>query len=450
MLRLLELLSFIIIFSNFIFYYNQSIKREDFTPVYPDAGIAIFFSITAFSGFLYGHRWLKTGLRYPNPLPLDLIVHGLLILILAEVIFILSFYSPFAKYISHKIYVPRIYDDGSSTPFPVITSLLILGVCLYLLSIFSTGIPLSDLTNPSIVRKSLSSSLTGPLNVLAYNLILVTLPLFFLFAIRDYGLRGWPSIVSFGIIAPLSISGKLSHIIVPVFSLLICYHFYYKEISISKLSIPAFLFIFISTVGKSFRNYAGVTSPTDALFLSIQAFIFNIPQEIINKVIGRLSSFGSFLTVVYLESAGRQDILWGSQLLDFWCKLIPSSTTEGKTPRFSGGYYTHEIYPGIPPANHNTALGALGEWYLHFHLIGIIIGVILFGIIFRVWTEMVVMNSTNIGVISFHATNSFYIFMLIPFNSPMTRSLILRTSFYIAILALLNFRLTSFPVSISD
>ena len=414
----------VILAMNTLFYYVQSKRRADFIPFYPDTGIAIFFSMTALNALLlffrfhrvYGNNPYTLGIYFPVPLPEAFILRALVIVAFANLLFILAFYSQFgATVVSWIPDPPTTSETEKLFAKRALIPLLVLGITLYLLG----------------------QAFSGALSVVARNLIYTVLPLVFVVGVYERGLLDWPTVVALVTIAILLLSGHLSFIIVPALGLMACYHFLYRRLKLLHIVQFGTVFVAIAIFGKQYR-----LRPMLPLFERIQVSLFrmigNFPSMFARNVIARLSAFESFVTTMYFVDTGKVDLLLGRRYPAFIGKLLPQIILDGDT-YFNGGYYTNvlienNVTPDIArlmTEDTTASLGALGSWYLNFHLAGIVVGAVVMGVVFRVWTQLLEDHTRNIWVVAFHASNIWFMYGLWAFNTRTTRSILLHVVFFV-------------------
>lgn len=429
------------------FYYVQSRRRGDFIPIYPDSGIAIFFSFLSLNAVLlfvrfhrfYGSNPFTLGLYYPVPLPRSLILEGLMIAAVANLLFIITFYAEVGPRIYRQLPNPPSdaiirQDNVSQTIFV----LLILGIILYFISFLTAGISVQDILNPTVVITEISGPISGSLYVLSYNYLFTILPLFFINGVSKHGIFSKTTVVSVSVSLLLLFSGHLSFIIIALLGLFVCYHLF-----INRMPLPNFLMLFLSFVfigigGKIYRIYVRSTEspPLELIVLVGEAIFLDLPVLFLRFVVGRMSGFESFLTIKYLVDSGQTPLRLGGIYPGFIGQMVPFVGDS----YFASGYYTRVIYANnvpqrfLPGDSFTAAISAFGDWYLNFHLIGIIVGTIVMAVIIRVWNEILLENKDNIWIVSFHATNIWFIYSFWTINSRLTRSLILRFFFLIGII----------------
>ncbi|WP_302081601.1 hypothetical protein [Salinibaculum rarum] len=407
----------VILSINTLFYYAQAKRRGDFVPLYPDMGIAIFFSMTALNALLlffrtHGSNPFILGLYFPAPLPKALILRALVIVACANLLFIITFYSQLGPTLAARVPDPPTTTKTEQTLAKyVLIPFLLFGVTLAFLGL----------------------EFSGPLFVVARNFLYALLPLLFVVGVYDKGVLGWPTAAALGTIAVLLLDGHLSYVIVPVLGLMVCYHFLYRKLKLLHIVQFGTVFVAIAIFGKQYRLRS--TLPLlERIQESFVRMIITFPSLFANNVIARLSPFESFVTVIYFVNAGEVDLLFGRQYPAFIGKLLPQTVGGGDT-YFAGGYYTNILLKNnIPPElarfigeNTTASLGAFGSWYLNFHLIGIVVGIIIMGVIFRIWTELLDDHTDNMWVVAFHATNVWYMYSLWSVNTRTTRALLMRT-----------------------
>jgi hypothetical protein len=430
------------------FYYVQSKSRGDFIPIYPDTGIAIFFSLLNLNAVLlfvrfhrfYGSNPFTLGLYYPTPLPQSLILEGVIIAAFANFLFIVTFYSEIGSYLHSRLPDPP-SDAGirQQDVSGILFFLLSIGVALYLLSFLAAGIAIQDILTPSVVISDISGSVGGNLFVLSYNYLFTILPLFFIIGAREYGSFGRTTAITIVVVLLLFFSGHLSFVIIPLLGLFACYHLLYKRATRGHFLTLFGGFVLVGIGGKIYRTYARSSelAPIEIVLLAGQAILVDLPVLFMRYVVARMSHFESFLTVKYFVDSGQAPLRFGTMYFDFLGKLIPF----GGVSYFSGGHYTDILYVNNAPASlagqipeHYTAsIGALGEWYLNFHIVGIVMGTILMAVVFRIWNDTLSSNIDNVWVVSFHATNIWFIYRFWAFNSRIIRSLLLHSIFFIMI-----------------
>jgi hypothetical protein len=168
--------------------------------------------------------------------------------------------------------------------------------------------------------------------------------------------------------------------------------------------------------------------------------VFSFPSLFARNVIARLSPFESFVTVLYFVDVGKVELLLGRRYTAFIGKLLPRAIT-GSDTYFDGGYYTNILLKeNLPPEltrflgeNTTASLGAFGSWFLNFHLVGIVVGIVTMGVIFRLWTDLLERHTDNMWVVAFHAANIWFMYRLWAVNTRTTRGLLMHAIFFVLV-----------------
>lgn len=247
------------------------------------------------------------------------------------------------------------------------------------------------------IRDALVNITTGTTILLVF-VLLIKIPLLIWYCDSLYKKKfSFSFYIYFGIAAILLASlGERGPLAFLIMSLLVCYHYVRKRVKfLSILILIVFLISFLVVYGQ-YRDFTQqgfqIKKAGFKLKIGIEAtyhyFMNNFDQ---------LNHFKDIIKYV----PDRLSYQYGKTYLNFLVKPIPSFIWEGK-PQGAGRVVTQNLYPKAHALQVTIAPSILGELYLNFHLMGILSGMFLFGIICRALYLFLKKNEKNKNVILFY------------------------------------------------
>ncbi len=191
--------------------------------------------------------------------------------------------------------------------------------------------------------------------------------------------------------------GERGHVISLIMSLLAFYHYAKQKLNLKPLFIVGLVFILFLSLFGQYREFSKYN-------FSIKKAGFNAKigfEAIYQSVMSDFDQFIRFMDIIKYTPE-KIDFQIGKTFLNLFLKPIPSRIWEDK-PQGAGVIITKNLYPKHYSAHVSIAPSLVGELYLNFHLIGIITGMFLFGVVCRGLFEMLQHNKRNKNVIVLYA-----------------------------------------------
>ena len=161
-----------------------------------------------------------------------------------------------------------------------------------------------------------------------------------------------------------------------VLSVFVCYHYIKNKVRpISILGIIVMILLFLFAYGQ-YRDFTQQVSKGTNFKLKLK------PELIYHYIISHFDQINHFKDIIKY-TPDKVDFQYGKTYLNFLVKPIPSLVWENK-PQGAGRIVTRYIYPKAYNLNVTFAPSILGELYINFHLIGIIVGMFLFGLMIKI------------------------------------------------------------------
>ena len=170
----------------------------------------------------------------------------------------------------------------------------------------------------------------------------------------------------------LSSLGERGHFITLLISILVCYHYLKKRVKILPiLSLGIVLVLFLVIFGQ-YRDFTEKG-------LKVKKAGFNVKfgiEATYHYFIGHFDELRHVKNVIkYVPD--DLNFQYGKTFLNLLFKPIPSAIWESK-PQGAGRIITKNFYPRAHSLNVTVAPSLLSELYLNFHVIGVILGMLLF------------------------------------------------------------------------
>lgn len=191
--------------------------------------------------------------------------------------------------------------------------------------------------------------------------------------------------------------GERGHVLALIISLVAVYNYSKRKLN-WKLLLPisvAFL-LFLSLYGQ-YREFSKYNN-------SIKRLGFNAKIGLETVYHSVMSDFDQLIRLkdIIKYTPEQIDFQLGKTFLNLFLKPIPSRIWEEK-PQGAGVIVTKNLYPKHFEAKVSIAPSLVGEFYLNFHIIGIILGMCLFGMVSRLFFELLQHNKGNKNVMLLYA-----------------------------------------------
>ena len=198
--------------------------------------------------------------------------------------------------------------------------------------------------------------------------------------------------------------GERGHFVFLIISLLVSYHYIKYRLKLIPVSIFALiLYLFLLLYGQ-YREF-GLKNTNRmenkeryrlGTVITYKKLVENFDQLIRVKDI-----------IKYVPQ--KLDYQYGKTFFNLLFKPIPSRIWPEK-PQGAGYYVTKSLYPKHFAANASIATSLLGEFYLNFHVVGIILGMFLFGLAVSGLYKILTFNLKEFYVIIVYSLAFPYIF----------------------------------------
>lgn len=215
-------------------------------------------------------------------------------------------------------------------------------------------------------------------NVVAIMGLLRSIPMFlvgwgYLFIIRSRLSSFWKALywINFAVLCFLNfITGFRSSFITPFLAILICRHYFVARVSGKVIAVFALLVLAISlimTYNRSSLYGLEEVSLGDLMMGSLVPFLL---------LEGIWIAFESFPQNV--------EFLLGRSIFYAFTYYIPRSIWESKPTYGGGADYILDIINEMPASGTHYSISAHGEFYANFGILGVIVGMFLFGVVLRI------------------------------------------------------------------
>ncbi len=180
-------------------------------------------------------------------------------------------------------------------------------------------------------------------------------------------------------------------------SMLVCYHYAKRQVNFFLIVTIGLCLLMFLTVYIQYRELTGKNINFQNInrhisFFNIKTytnFIINFDQ------LERVKDMTKYVPE-------RLDFQYGKTFFNLIFKPIPSRIWAEK-PQGAGTVATKALYPNVFAAKVVFAPSIIGELYLNFHVIGIILGMIIFGIFLKMLHTMLIRKSENKNFIILYA-----------------------------------------------
>lgn len=305
---------------------------------------------------------------------------------------LLGYYVPIAKIIVNYFPKSLVAEwDFQKAPW-VFTALFSLGIGIKFLRILS-GTYLQLTMSPLQLKMStwlISSpfySLVGLLDWLGYiALIIAFVSCYNLKKINDSHYKTWRYVawgtLIFEIIYAIPSCSRLA-IITPLIIYLIIRSYFCKTIYRQILIITIGILFIVFPLGNICRNQAVLNNFTDSKTKSLG--IFRANEFVADSFITRADQFNVFSKIL-TTTTSQTEFINGKSFMKFFVSLGPPRFIWKNKPTITIDYNAFGKRIGvIGQDNNTTAVGPtlIGEWYMSFGIIGIIIGMMFMGLLWR-------------------------------------------------------------------
>lgn len=368
--------------------------------------IDIFSPISIFSFFyllLFGIRAIDLIYFRPEDLRADekFYIYSLIYAIVGLHFFQLGYFSKLGRvFFQRNKFIP---DQWSETKFKLILFIYTaISLFAFLVMIHLSGGFTSYFRNIHNAMVGITSGKT----FVFISVLLINIPLLIWFCCNIEQKRSFIFFSIFFLFASILLIslGERGHFITLIISLSICYHYLKKKIHLfSIVSISTLLILFLVVYGQ----YREFTSQS-----------YKIKRAGFNVKIGLLSTYGYFINHfdqlrhvkdVVITVPDQLDFQMGKTFFNLLIKPIPSVIWENK-PTGAGHLVTKYIYPKAFSLNVTVAPSLLAELYLNFHLIGIIIGFYIFGVLCKTLYDFLIKNYKNKNAVILYSISLPYVF----------------------------------------
>lgn len=345
-------------------------------------------------------------LRYlTSTYPEGILNKALLYVIFFAISFVLGFSTHIGNVLSRSL--PRLKPDFSVKRLKLVTVLFLsTGVALYLFIIWKAGFrnPLELLENLRLFRRFWGRY--GWAYVYMFSIFLIEAPFWgwILWILqRDSPIKFnlfnlMLSLYFVFIIVVGLLSGTRSSVILVVFSLFFIYHCKKKRIHTFKVLFAAVVSIIpLSAFYVIQGSYRGINVKIGRVVqITQQLDIANALLLFIGRFVACFDGFVSILL-----NSNRLNLLWGASFYDVLFMPIPRSLIPDKPYSFSM-QMTKRLFHGIE--FFGAEFSILGELYMNFHVAGLLIGGIVFGIIIKMMQMYYISNQKNISFLFLYRT----------------------------------------------
>lgn len=183
-----------------------------------------------------------------------------------------------------------------------------------------------------------------------------------------------------------------------IVSLFVCYHYVKKKVRpVLMFSVTLLLMIFLTFYLK-YRELTGINDNLKKIELQGTFFTANLYNHFI-------ANFDYLLRVkdIVKYVPDKVDYQYGKTFINLMFKPIPSRIWAEK-PESAAIIITRKIYPKVYVNKVTFVPSLIGELYLNFHVIGIMSGMLLFGVIMKSFLVLLKNNHMNLNFIVFYAT----------------------------------------------
>ena len=198
--------------------------------------------------------------------------------------------------------------------------------------------------------------------------------------------------------------GERGHFITLIISLVICWHYIKKRIRFVQVFTLSFLLITFLIIYGKYRDFT-----EQDLKIKRQGFVLKLSlKQGYRYFVGHFDQVRYFKDVVK-SVPDELNFQYGKTLANLLLKPIPSLVWKEK-PQGAGRVITKSIYPKANSLGVTVAPSILAELYLNFHIIGIILGMLIFGIISKALYKILLDNPGNNNIIVVYAICMPYFF----------------------------------------
>jgi len=200
----------------------------------------------------------------------------------------------------------------------------------------------------------------------------------------------------------------------------IVYHYIKQRLSIKHLLIfllcLMFLISFVIPVMDKYRAFSRFVSPGELVSykellnsLKETSSLTTHEESPFKKIINRLTDIDS-LSLIVKYTPSIWDFQYGKTFIPLFVGFIPRVLWPGK-PKFNLGQRFYIDYLGGNPfSGTSAAVTMVGDFYLNFHVIGIVVGMLLIGIIYKSIYLWLVKNEIKTEYCIFTYAMIFFVF----------------------------------------
>lgn len=359
-----------------------------------DGDIDIFSPAFVVSGLLITYAFLGIVDYFAGPYPRETVVTALGYLLLFTASLALGLASKFGASMAQRL--PRVRCEFSRKRLIILTAVCLtagIGLFGYLVQKLALGNPLAILSNLLGFRQG--SGRAGTEYLLFAAISLIEAP-FWAWLVRGripaWGRLGlvpyWLLILGVSVL-----TGARVRVYTAVMGLVYVFHHKKNRISLRRAFIAGALAVvpfalFFQLQGR----VRGQVVTKDALATVAQDLQFG--RSLGGLAMRFADAFDGFLTII--DNRDRVDYLWGKSFHDALYLPIPRAWLPNKPSAFN-----YEMLHQLAPENEAVFFGAeysvLGELYMNFQLVGIVIGGFAFGVLVGMVNRYYLENRNNVG-----------------------------------------------------
>lgn len=185
--------------------------------------------------------------------------------------------------------------------------------------------------------------------------------------------------------------GSKGNVIYLVLTIMICYHYCVKNIKFIKIALYLFPIILLSPFIWFYRAFGLQNLP--GLFQRVLEVVTREPFLIVEPFLSR--SFGADMFFLIVDKTPSEyPFRYGKTFLSAIWALVPRQVWRGKPwslgVQFNSTYLAHASMP-----ESSVAPSLIGEFYLNFHILGIVVGFFLLGIMARFVFDYCIKRNTG-------------------------------------------------------
>jgi hypothetical protein len=197
--------------------------------------------------------------------------------------------------------------------------------------------------------------------------------------------------------------GQRFLLIVPIISFFAALHLTGKKVSPLWLIATAVFLPILSFIYLSYRNmsFTGV----DIGLLINQLRDTSLIDIFSKGMLLSVSRFAPLSLLIHSFPTPEVDFLYGKSFLNLFTIPLPMSLFPGR-PIYTDTFLTRLLLPPTGEFSYGVAFSGIGEFYINFHIVGVVCGGLLFGIFLKMMEGYLVLNRGNPSVILWYVNGS--------------------------------------------